>query len=76
MEVKNTRSMAPQVVSDFVKFPQAIVDAHREVSLSMDVFFVNKSPFFLSINKHLAFSTVTHLPNQQMKTVFECFLLI
>ena len=73
---KTTCSMPPPVVSDFVKVPQSILDAHREVSLSMDVFFVNKIPFLLSISRHLAITTVTHLPNQQMKTVFECFLMI
>jgi hypothetical protein len=70
---KTTKSDPPPVAADFVKVPQTILDVHRDVTISADVFFVNKIPFLLTISRHLAFTTVSHLEDQKMTTIFKHF---
>ena len=70
---KTTKTDPPPVVADFVKVPQVILDANQDVTLSADVFFVNKIPFLLTISRHLAFTTVSHLEDQKMSTIFKHF---
>jgi hypothetical protein len=61
------------VVADFVNLPQTILDVHRDVTLSADVFFVNKIPFLLTISRHLALTAVSHLEEHKTTTFFKHF---
>jgi hypothetical protein len=72
---KTTKSDPPPVVADFVKVPQVILDANQEVTLTLsaDMFFVNKILFLLTISRHLAFTTVSHLEDQKITTIFKHF---
>ncbi len=36
----------------------------------MDVFFVNKIPFFIILSQKIYFTTVTHLANRKISTIF------
>jgi len=63
-------------VSDFVKVPQEILDIHKAVIISANVFFVNGNPFLLTISWHLAFTTVSRLENKKIETGFKHFLKV
>ena len=41
--------------------------------MSIDVFFVNKIPFLLTLSRKICFTTVTHLANQKADTIFAAF---
>ena len=73
---KTTKSKPPPVVSDFVKVPQEILDIHKAVIISANVFFVNGNPFLLTISWHLAFTTVSRLENKKIETGFKHFLKV
>ena len=62
---KTTRRTPPTVPTDIVAVPMEIRELHRNVTLSIDVFFVNKVPFFLTLSHKLMFTTVTHLANRK-----------
>jgi hypothetical protein len=49
--------------------PPAIKDKFRSVTLCMDIMFVNKIPFLVTISRGLHFGTVKNLPNRQVPTV-------
>ncbi len=67
---KTTRKTPKPVKTDMVEIPTEIRDLHRIVVLTIDVFFVNKVPFFLTLSRKICFSTVTHLENRKIETIF------
>jgi hypothetical protein len=67
---KTTRKTPPMVPIDIVAVPMEIRDLHRHVTLSIDVFFVNKTPFLLTLSQKIMFTSVTHLTNRKISTIF------
>ena len=70
---KTTQKTHEKVTSDIVAIPTEIRELHRIVTMSIDVFFVNKIPFLLTLSRNICFSTVTHLSNQKAATIFAVF---
>ena len=70
---KTTRKTPPAVPSDIVEIPMEIRQLHRNVTISIDIFFVNKIPFFLTLSRKICFTTVTHLSNRKTATIFAAF---
>ena len=46
--------------------PPDILDRHRDLVVSMDIFFINKIPFLLTTSRNLHFGTVEAIPNRQV----------
>ena len=67
---KTTRKTPPTVPTDIVAVPMEIRDLHRNWTMSIDVFYVNKIPFFLTLSQKIMFTTVTHLANRKIGTIF------
>jgi hypothetical protein len=59
------------VKTDIVSIPKEIRELHKEVTLMIDIFFVNKIPFFLTLSRVLYFTMVTHLPNRSLDQIFK-----
>jgi hypothetical protein len=70
---KTTRTKPLPVATDFVKIPKEILDLHRDVSLTADIFFVNKIPFFLTLSRNICFTAVNHLPNRTVPAILKAF---
>jgi hypothetical protein len=70
---KTTRRTPPAVRSDIVEIPVEIQQLHRNVTMSIDIFFVNKIPFFITLSRKICFTTVTHLTNRKTATIFSEF---
>jgi len=68
---KTTRATPSTVTTDIVEVPVEIRELHRIVTLSIDVFYVNKIPFFITLSHKLMFTTVTHLANRKISTIFK-----
>jgi len=68
---KTTHRTPPTVRTDIVEIPIEICQLHWIVTLSIDVFFVNKIPFFITLSQKLMFTTVTHLENRKAPTIFK-----
>ena len=64
---------AQVVAPDSVKVPMEIMKLHNEVFLTMDIFFVNKIPFFLTLSRKIYFTAVNHLANRKVDQVFKAF---
>ncbi len=73
---KTTRKAPEHVPTDMVAIPTEIRTLHKIVTLSIDVFFVNKVPFFLTLSRKICFSTVTHLENRKIPTIYKALKLI
>ena len=63
---------SPVVVSDYVAIPHPIFEENRNVTLSVDVMFVNRIPFLTSISLHLKFKTADTLHNLTTSQLVQC----
>ena len=61
------------MAKDFVKVPKDLLKLHREVTLTADIFFVNKIPFFLTLSRKICFAAVNHLSDRTIKTIFKAY---
>jgi Reverse transcriptase (RNA-dependent DNA polymerase) len=70
---KTTRSKPNPVTEDFVKVPTELLQLHKEVFLTFDIFFVNKIPFFLTLSRKICFTAVNHLMDRTVPEIFKAF---
>jgi Reverse transcriptase (RNA-dependent DNA polymerase)/Zinc knuckle len=67
---RTTRHASP--TSDDIKItgvPAEILKAHGDVTLSIDLMFVNKIPFLITISKGIKFGSATHLQDKKKDTI-------
>jgi hypothetical protein len=65
---KTARQAPNRVISGYVVVPPQIMSANKHVSLSGDLFFLNKAPFFATISDHIKFTTAKHLANHKIQS--------
>lgn len=70
---KTTRKMPEPVVGDNVQIPKEICELHHIISMSIDIFFVNGIPFFITLSRSIYFTTVTHLKDRKMESIEKAF---
>ena len=49
--------------------PHEIMSLHKNVTLCIDIMFINKIPFLVTISRNLKFRTVEALDNRQVPTI-------
>ena len=57
LKVKKTRSKPKQVVIDYMEMPKSTLESNNNITLSIDIMFVNKIPFVTTISRHIKFTT-------------------
>ncbi len=67
---KTVRMMLPVVRQDVIEIPKEIWELHKDVTLTIDIVFVNKVPFFITYSLIICFLLVTHLSNRKALTIF------
>jgi hypothetical protein len=55
---KTVRQTPPLVMMDYVQIPQDIVSLNHNVTLMIDIMFVNGLPFMVIISRKINFTTV------------------
>ena len=68
---KTIRKTPYPTVMDIMQIPKAICELHRNVTLSIDIFFVNQIPFLLTLSRNIWFTTVTHLADRRLSTIYK-----
>ena len=69
---KTVRTKSSPVVTDYVEVPRSIIEENRNVTLSVNVMFVNPIPFLASISWHLKFTTSETLHNCTTSQLVQC----
>ena len=59
-------------MTDYVAVPHAIIKENQNVTLSVDVMFVNRIPFLTSTIRHLKFTTAETLHNHRTSQLVQC----
>jgi hypothetical protein len=68
---KTVRSQPGPVKLDVLQIPTEIRDLQKNITLSIDIFYVNKIPFLVTLSRVLCFVTVMHLVDKKASTVFK-----
>ena len=61
----------PHVAMGIDGVPPEIMKTHCSIVLTMDIMFINKIAFFVTISRNLKFGTVKALPNRQIPTIIQ-----
>jgi hypothetical protein len=59
---KTVRRTPTPVVADHVAVPHAMVERNKVVTMAADVFFVDGTPFLVTLSRNIKFVMVEHLP--------------
>jgi hypothetical protein len=59
---KTVQVTPPPVVTDYVQIPREIMSLNRNVTLLIDIMFVNSLLFMVSVSRKIKFTTVEYLP--------------
>jgi hypothetical protein len=71
---KTTWTKPDLVARDFVKVPVELLKLHKEVIyMTVNLFFVNKIPFFLTLSHNICFMAINHLTNRTVLQIFMAF---
>jgi hypothetical protein len=66
---KTTQRASPHVRPEHHQIPLGIMEKYRDVTLCIDIMFVNKVPFLITISRHIKFGTVEVLKNRKTTNV-------
>ena len=68
---KTTRKKPIHVAESRLAIPKGLLDLHRNVYLTADLFFVNRIPFLATHSWNLCFTAVNHLAGRKVKQIFK-----
>jgi hypothetical protein len=69
---KTVQTTPPPVVTDYVKIPREIVSPNRNVTLLIDIMFVNIPPFMVSVSRQMKFTTLEYLHGRNQPQLVTC----
>ena len=67
---KTVRKASPPVKPEYTNIPATIMSRYQKVTVAGDIMFVNKPLFFVTILRHIRFSTSKFLKNKKSDTIF------
>jgi len=73
---KTVRQSPKQVQSDYLSVPSSILAANQYVTLSCDIFFVNKVPFLVTVSDHIKFTTAENIKSRAISHISSALLSI
>ena len=66
---KTTRKKPNKVRQMIETLPKELMNRYHEVTLCIDIMFVNKLPMLVSISRNVKFGTIEDIPNRSSKTL-------
>jgi len=66
---KTPRRTPPHITATIDPVPPDVLAHHQNVCLAIDVMFINKIPFFVTVARDLKYGTVEDIPNRQVSTI-------
>ena len=62
---RTTHTKQKHVQVDLKDIPQELIEKHGEVTLAIDVMFINKIPFIMTTSCNIQFEAITRVDNEQ-----------
>jgi hypothetical protein len=72
LKEKPVRQSISQVMADVDAIPEEVLRVGQDVTVAIDIMFVNKIPFFIALSREIKFGTVESVPNSQVTTIHKC----
>ena len=69
---KTTRSKPKEVVTYYMEILRSIIESNKNITLSIDIMYVNKIPFLTTICRHVKFTTVEAIQRRTKTQLVEC----
>ena len=69
---KTVRKVPAPVEINYIEVPEDIFDKYKDVTISADIMYVQGIMFFVSVSKHIKFTTEEIIDNRSAKTLFKC----
>ena len=69
---KTTTPSTKHLREELIPIPDFIIDNYKEVTLCVDILYVNGIPFVTSVSRHIYFTTVEAVHNSQATTLVKC----
>ena len=66
---KTTSRSEPHVITSISPVPIEIMKTHKQVTLAVDIMFVNKIPFLVTTSRNIHFGTIEAIPDRKINTV-------
>ena len=66
---RTTRKMAKVVVDNFIEIPRELIGNNLELIMCMEIMFINKQAFFITLDRDIKFCGLVTLANMKMKSV-------
>ena len=66
-----TCTKSKPVVTEYVDVPPDVLDSNKDITLSADILFVNRIPFYATIRRHTKFTTVEAIPSQKLPQIIK-----
>ena len=71
---KTVKAKAPVVKGVTLQVPKHVLHHNKEVLLTMDIFFVDKCVFLVTLSRKINFTAVHHLQNRKIPVIFQALL--
>ncbi len=68
---KTVQRTPPVAVQDIVEVQKEIRENHKHMTLLIDIFFVSRVPYFVTLSLRICFFSVMHMTNQKIVTIFK-----
>ena len=69
---KTTTPSTTHLREEIIPIPDFVIDNYKEVTLCVDILYVNSIPFVTSVSRHIYFTTAEAIQNAQAKTLINC----
>ena len=69
---KTVRRKGGHVEVNHAPIPLPIMERYHDVTLGVDVMYVNSIPFLVTVSRNIQFGTVEALKSTKMETILEC----
>ena len=73
---KTVRRASTPVNTSMVTVPASLVERYRDITLSGDIMFINKIPFFVTYLRHIRFGTIEVLTDRKSKTIMAAMKVV
>ena len=69
MKGKSVRRRPEAVVFEYAEMPEEILSMNAVLEVSVDIMFINKMAFLVSVRKRLKFTKIEYIPNRSEKEI-------
>ena len=69
-EGETTSKSTIPVTEDLIHVPKETIKIHRDIVMTVEIFFVNTIPFFLTLSRPCFFTMVHHLAERRAKNIY------